>query len=430
MIIVDRALQQREQENRPIQVGLVGAGFMARGIVLQIEDKTPGMKVAAIVNRTIEKATEAYKFAGVSNSKEVSIAQEVDEAINNGEYVVTSNPDAVIESEKIDVIVDATGTIEYAAGITLKALKNKRHVVHLNAELEGTLGPILKKYADENGVIYSNSEGDQPGVTMNLYRFVTGLGLKPVLCGNIKGLHDPNRNPTTQEGFAAKWHQKPSMVTSFADGSKISFEQAVVANAVGMNVAKRGMHGVNVELGSKIEDAGKWFPTKDLIKGNGIVDYVVGAHPAPGVFVLATNPDPKQEHYLNYYKMGDGPFYCFYTPYHLCHMEVPGSIARAVLFNDAALTPKDKPYVEVVATAKKDLKAGEVIDCIGGYATYGLAENAKTARAENLLPIGLAEGCTLVRDIQKDQVLTFTDVELPENRIANQLWNEQMEAFN
>ncbi len=429
MIIVDNALQQREQENRPIQVGVFGAGFMARGLVLQIEKHTPGMRVAAIVNRTVEKATEAYEFAGISGSKIVSTAQEVNDAIDQGEYVATSNPDAVIESKSIDVIVDITGTIEYAANITLKALKNKKHVVHLNAELEGTLGPILKKYADDNGVIYSNSQGDQPGVTMDLYRFVTGLGLKPVLCGNIKGLHDPYRNPTTQEGFAAKWRQKPSMVTSFADGSKISFEQAVVANAVGMGVAKRGMHGVNVELGSKIEDAGKWFPAEDL-QGSGIVDYVVGAHPAPGVFVLATNPDPKQKHYLNYYKMGDGPFYCFYTPYHLCHMEVPTSIARVVLFNDAVLTPKDKAYVEVVATAKKDLKAGDAIDLIGGYATYGLAENASVSRSENLLPIGLAEGCILVRDVAKDQVLTFDDVKLPENRVADQLWKEQMEVFN
>ncbi|MBP7832485.1 MAG: NAD(P)-dependent oxidoreductase [Candidatus Levybacteria bacterium] len=428
MIIVDTALQKRQDENKPIQVGLIGAGFMARGLALQIQNHTPGMRVAVIVNRTLQKATEAYEFAGIKNSKTVSTPQEVDEAISHNEFAVTSDPDAVIQSQKIDVIVDITGTIEYAADITFKSLKNKKHVVHLNAELEGTLGPILKKYADENGVIYSNSQGDQPGVTMDLYRFVKGLGLNPVLCGNIKGLHDPYRNPTTQEGFAAKWGQKPSMVTSFADGSKISFEQAVIANATNMGVAKRGMHGIQVPLNSNIEDAANWFPAHDL-EGRGIVDYVVGASPAPGVFILATNPDPKQEKYLNYYKMGDGPFYCFYTPYHLCHMEIPTSIARVVLFHDAVLTPLGKPSVDVIAAAKRDLKAGQILDGIGEYDTYGLCENYDTARAQNLLPIGLAQGCILNRDIKKDEVITFADVILPEGRISDKLWSEQVNTF-
>jgi predicted homoserine dehydrogenase-like protein len=323
-----------------------------------------------------------------------------------------------------------TGDVEFGAQVAMEAIKNKKHFVSFNAELFGTLGSILKKYADEAGVIFTLADGDQPVVEMNLYRFVKGLGVKPVLCGNIKGLHDPYRNPTTQEEFAKKWGQNVEMVTSFADGSKISFEQAVVANATGMGVGKRGMHGPTVESGTLITESVNWYPEEQLLNGNGIVDYVVGAVPGPGVYVLGTIDDPTQKHYLNLYKLGEGPFYCFYTPYHLCHFEVPNTIARAVIFEDTALAPLGKPYVDVVATAKKDLKKGEVIDGIGGYMTFGLCENYDTARKENLLHIGLAQGCILKRDIAKDTVLTFEDVELPNNRLSNKLWNEQVNIFS
>jgi predicted homoserine dehydrogenase-like protein len=278
-------------------------------------------------------------------------------------------------------------------------------------------------------VVYTGADGDQPGVIINLYRFVKGIGVKPVLCGNIKGLHDPYRNPMTQEAFAKKWGQKAHMVTSFADGSKISFEQAIVANATGMRVAKRGMHGPTVPSGTPIDGAVNWYPLNDLIEGPGIVDYVVGAVPAPGIFVLGTHDHPAQQHYLNLYKLGEGPLYVFYRPYHLCHFEVPNSVARAVLFDDATIAPVGAPLVEVVAAAKTDLKAGDVLDGIGYYMTYGLAENADTTLQENLLPIGIAENCRLKHDIAKDQVLTYRDVELPEGRLIDQLRQEQQVYF-
>jgi len=288
----------------------------------------------------------------------------------------------------------------------------------------------LKKYADEAGVVLTSADGDQPGVEMNLYRFVKSIGVKPVLCGNIKGLHDPYRNPTTQEGFAKKWGQNPSMVTSFADGTKISFEQAIVANGTGMLVGKRGMHGPTVPSGASLHDVvHNLYPLEQLLDGPGIVDYVVGAQPGPGVFVVGTHDDPLQQHYLNLYKLGEGPLYLFYTPYHLCHFEVPLTVARAVLFGDAALTPIAGPMVDVVAAAKTPLKAGATLDGLGDYMTYGLCENYSTSRAENLLPIGLAEGCRLKNDIPKDQVLTYDDIILPQNRLCDKLRREQNETF-
>jgi predicted homoserine dehydrogenase-like protein len=278
--------------------------------------------------------------------------------------------------------------------------------------------------------VYSGSDGDQPGVQMNLYRFVRGIGVRPVLCGNIKGLHDPYRNPTTQEGFARKWGQNVRMVTSFADGTKISFEQAIVANATGMRVARRGMLGPTVEPGTPIDKAAARFPVELLLEGPGIVDYVVAAAPGPGVFVLGTIEDPVQKHYLNLYKLGEGPIYCFYTPYHLCHFEVPNSIARVAALRDSVLAPAAAgPRVDVVAAAKVDLAPGDVIDGLGGYKTYGLAENYDESRRLGLLPIGLAEDCRVARAVAKDQVLTYADVQRPAGRLIDRLRAEQDKRF-
>ncbi len=429
MVIVDTALRRREAEGRPIRVGMVGAGFMGRGIALQILRYTPGMDLVAVANRNVHKAQQAYEQAGVEDWTAASTTDQIEAAVSQGRPVVTEDALALCRAQNIDVVIEVTGAVEFGAHVVLEAIRHGKHVVAMNAELDGTVGPILKVYADREGVVFTNADGDQPGVIMNLYRFVQGIGVRPVLCGNIKGLHDPYRNPTTQEAFAKRWGQQPHMVTSFADGTKISFEQAIVANATGMRVAKRGMHGPTVEPGTPIKEAVNWYPLEELTEGPGIVDYVVGAEPGPGVFVLGMHDDPIQQHYLNLYKLGEGPLYCFYTPYHLCHFEVPNTVARAVLFGDATITPAGPPRVDVVAAAKIDLKAGEVLDGMGHYMTYGLAENADVTAAEGLLPIGLAEGCRLVRDVPKDQVLTYADVELPEGRLSDRLRAEQNERF-
>jgi predicted homoserine dehydrogenase-like protein len=430
MIIVDTALAKRQEQNNPVRVAMVGAGFMAKGVALQICNYVPGMELVAISNRNVQKARQAYTEAGVLEIAEVSSVTDLEDNIKKGKYSITDNAMLLCEAEGIDAVIEVTGAVEFGTNVAMCAIQNGKHIIMMNAEVDGTVGPILKVYADKAGVVFTNVDGDQPGVIMNLYRFVKSLGVKPVLCGNIKGLHDPYRNPTTQEGFAKKWGQNPSMVTSFADGSKISFEQAIVANGTGMRVAKRGMYGPTVPAGTPIKEVMSHYPLEELINGPGIVDYVVGAEPGPGVFVLGTHDHPVQKHYLNLYKLGEGPLYCFYTPYHLCHFEVPLTVARAVLFNDAALTPIGKPYVEVVAAAKTDLKAGQLLDGIGHYMTYGLCENADITKIEKLLPIGVAEGCVLKHDIPKDQVLTYDDVILPEGRLVDKLRKEQESYFS
>lgn len=430
MILVDTALQTRQAEGRPIRVGMVGAGFMATGVAHQICKSVPGMTLAAIANRTVGRARQAFVDAGAAEPLEVGTQTALDAALQAGRPAVTDDPALLCRAGGIDAILEVTGAVEFAAGVALEAIAHGKPLILMNAELDATVGPLLKAKADAAGVVYTNVDGDQPGVIMNLYRFVRGLGVTPVLCGNIKGLQDPYRTPTTQEEFARTWGQNPWMVTSFADGTKISFEQALVANATGMRVATRGMHGPTVPAGTPIEEAGNWYPLDDLLEGPGIVDYVVGASPAPGVFVLGTHDDPVQRHYLHLYKLGEGPLYVFYEPYHLCHFEVPTTIARAVDFGDATIAPQGAPRVDVVATAKTDLAAGTTLDALGGYHTYGEAENSDVRRRDTLLPIGLAEGCRLVRPVKKDQTLTFDDVEVPDGRLIDRLWREQTAYFS
>jgi predicted homoserine dehydrogenase-like protein len=427
MIIVDTALRKRAEAGNPIRVALVGAGFMGRGFVNQVVNSVPGMQLAAICNRTLANAERAFTDAGVAEWEVVSDAASVDKSLARGVPVVTQNYQAICEAESIDAIVEATGHVEFGAHVVIAAINGGKHVVLLNAEVDGTVGSVLKAKADAAGVVLSGCDGDQPGVQLNLVRFVKGIGLTPLVCGNIKGLQDEYRTPTTQKAFAEKWGQDPYMVTSFADGTKISFEQAIVANATGMTVEKRGMRGADHK--GHVDELTTAYDVDALRAAGGVVDYVVGSQPGPGGYVLATHDDPKQRHYLNLYKLGEGPLYSFYTPYHLCHFEVPMTVARAVLFGDATMAPLGAPTVEVVTVAKRDLPAGTTIDGLGGYDSYGVAERADVTVTENLLPMGVAEGCVTTRDIAKDEVLTYADVELPPGRLVDELRIEQAKMF-
>jgi predicted homoserine dehydrogenase-like protein len=418
VILIDTRLQELEAAGTPIRVALVGAGFMGAGLTNQVVNSVPGMTISAIVNRTVDKGLAAYEQAGVEDAIAAD-GRALGDALEQGRPVVTDDLDAVCSSDHVDVIVDATGAVEYGCRVSETAIAGGKHVVLLNAEVDGTVGWALSQQASAAGVVYTGCDGDQPGVQMNLLRFVRGIGLRPLVAGNVKGLHDPYRTPTTQQGFAEKWGQDPAMVTSFADGTKISFEQALVANATGMTVERRGMRGSDHE--GHVDELVNAYDVDELERLGGVVDYVVGAQPGPGVYVLATHDDPRQRHYLNLYKLGEGPLYSFYTPYHLCHFEVPNTVARAALFGDAALRPLGPPTVEVITTAKTDLRAGDEIDGLGGYMTYGLAERADITLAEGLLPMGVAKGCRLVRDVAKDQVLTYADVEVPAGRAVDRL---------
>ena len=390
MIIVDNALRAREAEGRPVRVGMIGAGFMAQGLANQIIHSVPGMEMTAVYGRQLERALHVYRYSGRDDVVVASTVGEVEDAAEAGRPVVTDDAFLLCEAEQIDVLVDVTGSVEFGAQVVLEAFKHGKSVVLMNAELDATIGPILHTYASKHGVILSATDGDEPGIQMNLYRWVRGLGLQPRVMGNVKGLQDPYRNPTTQQEWAEKWNQNPAMVTSFADGSKLSFEQAIVGNATGFKVRTRGMSR-GVEYNGSIMDIASLYDLDEVRGLGGIVDYTVGPSDIK-VFCLAEHADPKQRHYLELYKLGKGPLYPFWIPYHLPHFETPNAIARVALLGDNLAPPLAGPVVEVCAVAKRDLKADEVLDEYGMYMTYGEAVNVDEMSAGQVPTRGACRG--------------------------------------
>lgn len=425
MIIVDTAIRDRERSGRPVLVGMYGAGFMGRGTLIQVERHMPALRFVAICNRNVQRAIEAFEAAGIARRdiQHVDTPAALSEAIHAGRRAVTDDPDLIAACPHVETVFETTGHVDYGARVALACIAHRKDVVSLNVELDATVGPLLRRKAEAAGVIYSCADGDQPGVTMNLVRHVEAMGLRPLVCGNIKGLQDRTRNPTTQAAFAARWNQTPSMVASFADGTKMTAEQAIVANALGLRVPQRGMIGR--EFSGHVDELVDFYDIERLRAEGGIVDYVVGARPSPGIYVIAEAKDENQAFFLNLGKLGPGPLYSFYTAWHLTVLEFGLSIARVALCRDVVIGNTRAPSVDVVAAAKRDLKAGEVIDGIGGYLTYGTAENYDISRRENLLPMGLAEGCRLVRDVPRDDVLTYDDVTLASGSPAAALRQEQ-----
>ena len=424
MIFVDTALEQRERAGRPIRVAIVGAGYMGRGVALELLTPIVGMRLAAVAGRTLAGAAHAYREGGVDNATVAESVPRLEDAVAAGRPAITDDARLVCEAEGIDVVIEATGDVEFGAWVALRAIECGKHVV-LNAEVDATVGPILNVYARRAGVVLTGTDGDEPGVAMNLYRFVTSIGYRPVLVGNVKGLLDPHRTPETQEVFATQHGQKPRMVTAAADGTKLAMEATILANATGFRVARRGMYGHRC---AHVREAQDLYPLSQLLEG-GLVDYVLGAEPGTGAFVLVYTDHPVRQRYLSYFKMGNGPLYVLYTPYHLPHLQVVPTIARAALFQDATVAPRAGPVCDVLAVAKRDLEAGAVLDGIGGFTCYGTIDNADTVCREELLPMGLSEGCRVRRSIAQDRPIAYADVELPGGRLCDRLRAEQDAQF-
>ena len=219
MIIVDNALKAREAEGKPICIGMVGSGFMAQGLTNQTMHSVPGMRMSAIYGRKLERALHCYKYAGCNDIVVASTQSEFDEAVSKGQPTVTEDAYLISRSPEIDVVIDVTGSVEFGARIALDAFRNGKSVVEMNAEVDATIGPILQIYAQRAGVILSCCDGDEPGLQMDLVRWVKGLGLTPRAVVNVKGLQNPHRNPTTQRQWAKhgsehgngdllrRWHQ-------------------------------------------------------------------------------------------------------------------------------------------------------------------------------------------------------------------------------
>lgn len=424
-MFVDTALREFEAKGRPVRVGMIGAGATGRAIALQLGTPAPGIRLVAISNRTPEHGERAFRESGINTWARASSARAAQHAIERGTPVLTDDPSVLTTCNAIDILVEVTGTVDAAARVVLDAFDQGKHIVLVNAELDSLLGPILKLKADRAGVVLTHTDGDEPGVAMTLLRYLRSTGLRPVAAGNIKGMVDYYRNPDTQRAFAEKYDQDVRKVTSFADSTKLSMEATVLANATGFHAGRRGMYGPACQ---NVREMADLLPADQMLK-TGLVDYALGAAPHTGAFVIVHEESQLKKAQLSYYKLGNGPFYVFYTPFHLPHIQIASTIGRAVVCRDATVAPLAGPVCEVVAVAKRNLKAGERLDGIGGFCTYGLIDNAAAARSAGALPIALSEGRVLNRDVSKDEVLTFEVVESLSDGVVERLWREQNQRW-
>ena len=403
------ALMRWAEAGGDVRVGVAGAGFIARGVVHRLR-ATPGVTPALVVNRRMERAREALAWAGVQDD-EVVVTDDgaaIEEAAASGRIAVSSSAAALVESESISIVIEATGALDYGASLTLDALAAGKHVVSYNAELDATLGWLLHREAAERGVIYTIADGDQPAVQIRELELVRSLGLEAVAAVNCKRNLDVHQNPDDSRPYAERDGTSVHMTTAFGDGTKMQIEQAVVANLTGLVPAVRGMHGVDTTLATAARDVAA------AVGGTGAVEFTLGGDFGGGVFVVGRSEDDRVRPYLRYGKLGDGPDYLFFRPFHLFHLELPLTLADVIVDGRAVAVPAAPPVAEVVAVAKRSLQAGDRLDGIGGFACYGHVDTIE--RAQGLLPIGLAEGAVIVSDIEADEPIPLRAVELDETR--------------
>ncbi len=411
-------LVENERSGRRIRVALVGAGAMGVGIAWQI-GRTPGMELVSITDIRLEGAIKAAKAYG----KAYAVVSASDPMPKTGEVLVTRDPLFLLDKGRglaADVVVEATNTIGFAGKLCLEVLERGIPVVLMNAEVDLALGPILHDTAVRNGVVVTSDAGDQHGVLARMIDEIRLWSFRIVMAGNIKGFLNRYATAASLEHEARIRNLDPVQCCAYTDGTKLNVEMGLIANGEGLVPWVPGMEG------PKAKDVRDVFRLFDLRKyGNrGVVDYILGAEPGGGVFVIGHCDDPVQASYLKYYKLGHGPFYLFYRPHHLCHLETPWAIARAVLDRRPLLWPRHGRVTDVYAYAKSDVKAGEAIPLgIGGDSFYGLLELSASADRQGLVPIALLEGedgrlPRLKRNVAKDQPLLRDDVDLPETFLA------------
>jgi predicted homoserine dehydrogenase-like protein len=413
----ERLLERQRSTGQPVRVGLVGAGQMGRGFVAQVR-RIAGMEVVAVADLDVQRATGALKAAGVENVTTGDDHDQLCEVVGNGGTVAVTDPGLLV-SLPVDMVIDATGVPEIGAQIALRSILAGRHVGLLNVETDITVGWILARMAARSGAVYTLCRGDEPAETLKLVDFARDLAFEVVCAG--KGKNNPLRphdTPTDLVDEANRKKMNPKMLASFVDGSKAMIEMAALANAADLGVSKRGMSGHKTTV-PELHEVFKPAADGGILDRPGVVDFATGPV-APGVFVVARSDEPTIIEEMDYLGMGAGPYYSFYRPYHLASIEAPLSIPPAVLDGISDIHPRAW-RAEVAAGTKRALKAGTVIDGIGGQHVYGMIDSAEAARQENLVPLGLLAGARVTRDVDADHLLTYDDVEIDTTTTIAQL---------
>jgi predicted homoserine dehydrogenase-like protein len=417
MRMLKELLTNKEEKKEYINVAIIGSGWFGSGLIRELYH-WPCLIPKLIITRTKERALKALKYAGVENSEitEVTSVKGYHQAVKENKFIVSENLEPIKELKDIDVVFEATGIISVGAECAVNTINQGTHFLTANIEMDATIGFAIDELAREKGVIYSAGDGDQPAVLSRMIDEIELYGFKVVVAGSCKGFLDVHQTPEGVKPWVRPGHN-PKIVASFADGTKQALEMTSLANGRDLVPDIRGMHGPVTTKKTLVKDFLK------VIRQDGIVDYAMGikaVDEAAGVFVIGSREGKFISADLDYLKKGKGPYYLFFRGHHLCYFETAKSIAEAVLFNIATLPHKER-VADVLTVAKKDLKAGEKLDGIGGFTVYGLIDSKETVKKESLLPVGLSEYAVLKKDISKDTPVTLDMVDYPEENIVLEL---------
>jgi len=415
-------LIQRAEREGPITIGLAGAGQMGTDIVVQVA-LMPGLRIGAISEVRPQAAIDAALLAGHDRSDIVpaNSAAAIDRAIEAGKIAVTEDLQALAAAGRIDVIIDATGNPNIGTRFALDVMKNGKHIVMLNVEADITIGRFLKEEARKAGVVYTGAAGDEPACTLEIIGFARSLGFNIIAAG--KGKNNPLRIdavPAEYEKEAAERNMNARMLVEFVDGSKTAIEMVAIANATGLVPDVPGMHGPTAAL----EDlASVLCPREDggVLHRKGVVDYSIGKGVAPGVFCIIETRHPRVLERMIDLKVGKGPYFTIFRPYHLTSLEVPLSAARAVLHKRADMEPLDHPVAEAVAVAKRDLGLGQSLGMIGESDYRGFAMTWEDARRRGALPLGLAERAKVVKPVKAGDFLSYDNCVPDDSMVVTQI---------
>lgn len=415
-------LLQRAEKQGPITIGLAGAGQMGTDIVVQVA-LMPGMRIGAISEVRPQAAIDASLLAGHDRSDIVQAANAsaIDRAIEAGKIAVTEDLHALAAAGRIDVIIDATGNPNIGTLFALEVMKNGKHIVMLNVEADITIGRFLKEEARKAGVVYTGAAGDEPACTLEIIGFAKSLGFNIVAAG--KGKNNPlkiDAVPADYEREASERNMNARMLVEFVDGSKTAIEMVAIANATGLVPDVPGMHGPTATLE---ELASVLCPREDggVLHRKGVVDYSIGKGVAPGVFCIIETRHPRVLERMIDLKVGKGPYFTIFRPYHLTSLEVPLSAARAVVYKRADMEPLDHPVAEAVAVAKSDLGLGRSLGMIGENDYRGFAMTWEGARAKGALPLGLAERAKVVKPVKAGDFLTYENCVPDDSMVITQI---------
>ena len=439
-------LQQRAAQNKPVRVVLIGAGKFGAMYLSQVP-RTPGVHLVGIADLSMDNARA--NLARVGWPEHQASAQSLDDAFKRGLTYLTQDWQMLVAHPMVDVVVECTGNPIAAVEHCLAAFAHGKHVVNVTVEADAFCGPLLASKAAAAGVVYSLAFGDQPALICDLVDWARTCGF-PVTAAGRGHKWLPHFNESTPETVwanygltpeqAARGGLNPKMFNSFLDGSKPSIECTAVANATGLQVPSNGLLYPPASIedipyvtrpkneGGVLEQKGMVEVISSLEADGRVIPYDIRM----GVWVTVEAETDYIKHCFEEYNAHTDPsgrYFTLYKRWHLIGLEVGMSVASVALRGEATGVAQGW-HADVVATAKRDLRAGEMLDGEGGYTVWGKLLPAKTSARMGGLPLGLAHQVKLIRDIKKGQSLCWEDVAMDVALPAYKVRREMEALFN